>query len=367
MKKINVLFDSQALTGQRWGGVSRYFYEVVVGLEKYNCNVDIPTLFSKNYYFESYFNAIENKIHKSLFFEKLLRKFIRDPQKKWTLARNRSKYDIIHPTYYDTYILGKFNGKLVTTIHDMNYELFPNYFHDTEEIVANKKAHIYQSDAIIAVSQCTKDRILDIYPDIDPDKITVIYHGNSLMPQENRESFFDKPYILHVGGRAGYKNFEAELRAVAKILKEKDMYLVCGGSGDFTPQEKKLIEELGVVEYCRQMNYSDEDLAVMYANAVCFIYPSLYEGFGIPILESWACKCPVVLANASCFPEVAENAAVYFDPTDLGDIERAIRTVVEDKALRENLINSGLERLKLFSWDRTVKETYNLYCALLNK
>ena len=102
----------------------------------------------------------------------------------------------------------------------------------------------------------------------------------------------------------------------------------------------------------------------MYAHAICFVYPSLYEGFGVPILESWAMKCPIALSSTSCFPEIAENAGLYFDPNNIDDIKDKVEQLINDSKLQNDLINKGTERIKKFNWSDKIDETFSIYNSL---
>lgn len=116
-----------------------------------------------------------------------------------------------------------------------------------------------------------------------------------------------------------------------------------------------------------QMNVSDEELAYIYSKAEMFVFPSLYEGFGIPIVEAMSCNCPVVLSNASCFPEIAGDAAVYFDPNKSEDMAEKIDEVLQSEKLKKKLIYKGKQRAKLFTWNKNAKAIYDIYKELIGK
>ena len=122
-----------------------------------------------------------------------------------------------------------------------------------------------------------------------------------------------------------------------------------------------MIDELGLKDRVTSMKVNDRDLAELYARAEMFVYPSLYEGFGIPILEAFSCQCPVALSNTSCFPEIADNAGLYFDPYSETSIADAIITLLEDKQVCKELIKRGNDRLKLYSWERASRQTETVY------
>jgi glycosyltransferase involved in cell wall biosynthesis len=154
------------------------------------------------------------------------------------------------------------------------------------------------------------------------------------------------------------------LTSIADLLKSNNLFLYCVGNS-FTIEEKKLIHRLELNAFVINMGIlSDNELANLYHNATCFVYPSLYEGFGIPILEAFKHKCPVVLSNTSCFPEIAKGAAIYFNPNDSKSIQIAI---IEAIANRQSLIELGSKRIFDFSWDKAAELTSNVYKWAIEK
>lgn len=231
MERMKVLYDFQMLYAQRYGGITRYFYELASRMRRDGlAQVDVPCLFNMNAYFEDYFgkkyNPLYGKLRGRFFVNKL----------NTILAMKTRHYDIVHPTYYNPYIIGKSKAKLVLTVYDMIHELFPEYFEYDKITIPNKKKMIFAADQIIAISENTKKDILRIYPEISPDKITVIYLGSSFQSPESdyvySDERFPENYILFVGLRGAYKNFARFFKAVAPVLKENsDLYLVCCGGG----------------------------------------------------------------------------------------------------------------------------------------
>jgi glycosyltransferase involved in cell wall biosynthesis len=173
---------------------------------------------------------------------------------------------------------------------------------------------------------------------------------------------FDEDYILYVGNRATYKNFDFFVSAIAQLLIDADLKLVCAGGGDFSSQQQVLIKSLKLenrIVFKKIIN--DDILANYYAHALFFCFPSLYEGFGIPVLESFACGCPALLSNGGSLPEVGGDAALYFDPTNSDSLIKSVSELISNQALRQNLKERGFERLKQFSWDTTFLETVEVY------
>jgi glycosyltransferase involved in cell wall biosynthesis len=273
----------------------------------------------------------------------------------------KGNYDVLHPTYYDPYVLREKTKPLVITVHDMIHELFPGYFpHDTIT-VKNKKNMLLNAHRIIAISENTKSDILKLYPKIDHEKIAVIYHGiayDILDDTEKKEN-----YVLYTGQRTGYKNFDAFIHGIAPLLRQYDLQLICTGN-TFTKKELQLLKALQITDKVISRFVTDDRLPDIYAKARAFIFPSLYEGFGIPVLEAFAAGCPAVLSNASCFPEIAGDAAVYFNPYSIDDMRSVIEKVLLSPSLQMELIKRGKEQVKKYSWKRCAEKTAKIYREL---
>jgi glycosyltransferase involved in cell wall biosynthesis len=172
--------------------------------------------------------------------------------------------------------------------------------------------------------------------------------------------------LLYVGDRDSYKNFLFFSRAVEPLLKDdRDLKVICTGS-PFTKKEKVFLKELDIFDRFVTVNVNDADLALLYKSAQVFVYPSYYEGFGIPILEALSMGCPVVLSNSSSFPEVAGDAGVYFDPKKLSSIRSAIEHVITDQNYRKSLSKSCLDQASHFSWAQAARDTSDIYRKIIN-
>lgn len=363
---MRILFDYQCLLRQKYGGVSRCFYELYKIVSK-KSDVKIKVIKSQNHYFEPEVGEYHYANKAVWYFYRII---------NWIYTRvylffSNDSIDILHPTYFVTY--GKWvkrkNIKMVVTVHDMIHE---RLWSDKKGIGAkftliNKRKMIHDADAIIAVSENTKKDLLEIYPEINPDIVHVIYHGvNSTENVPRIPNEYGK-YILFVGTRDDYKNFVNFIKGISKLLIEKEVLLICAGGGTFTVQEKKLLSDLEIDDRVLQMSVSDEVLINLYRNAICFVYPSLYEGFGIPILEAFEAGCPVALSKSSCFPEIAVDAALYFDANNPNDIKETVEQLVDDPNLCEKMRQKGLERCALFSWEKAAGELLDVYNNVLNK
>ncbi len=372
LRFMKILYDHQIFVFQDYGGISRYFYELTNVFNKQkDIHFDLPLLYSNNHYVKkTNFLKCKPFLETKNFRGKIrLLNFINKHIEKKFLCKKG--FDIFHPTYYDPYFLKYIGDKpFVLTIYDMVYELFPQIFSPRDKTSVHKKLLASKATKIIAISENTKRDIIKLFG-INEDKIEVIHLGNSLCFNDIEKvkgisSKFPQKYLLFVGNRRVYKNFDTFTESISQLLRDdKNLYLICAGGGKFTPSEIASLEKSGVINKVTQCSFDDNILAQLYQNALAFIFPSLYEGFGIPILEAFFCGCPVVASNISSLPEVAGDAAEYFDPLDKISILNAVKKIAYDHGLRCKLKNKGYERLKNFSWEKTANQTKMLYKSIL--
>ena len=348
---MRIYYDYQIMIAQKFGGISRYIYEISSRLPALGADVKLSCIHNHNYYFAERFG-----LHKMSQISRGVFHFVNKAERFFDLKR--TDYDIFHPTYY--YASKPSRGKFIVTVHDLTQELYEGIYPVSRRVIRAKRRIIPQADRIIAVSENTKRDILKFFPAINPEIISVIYHGSSLKPVINSQALLPYDYVLFVGMRSMYKNFARFTEAMKNIMaRDKDIHVFCAGGGNFTAEEISSFGEFS--GRFHQAGLSNDDLARAYNGARCFAFPSEYEGFGIPLLEAFACGCPVVCANASSLPEVAENAAEYFSPLDIDDMAGKISEVIRNESLRENLRASGRERLKFFDWDKAARETLECY------
>lgn len=362
--KYYVLYDFQMFQLQRFGGISRYFCEII---RRLSIPYDIAVRYSKNYYLSAY-HLGKHRISLPHFVYNLFRKHLERQNRRLTkkLTANGKNY-IFHPTYYNFYFQNYIgNNPYVITVHDMIHEKLSEHLPNAHETIFCKSKVIPQAARIIAISENTKKDIIDILH-IDPEKIDVIYHSTSMKPVTCYKLKLPEKFLLFVGDRTSYKNFERFLRVFATLAKEDPtLHAVCTDR-KFSHAEQELLDSLHIQGRIQHIKASDRDLSELYCRAAVFVYPSLYEGFGIPILEAYACHCPVALSNASCFPEIAGEAGCYFDPYSEESMAEAIRNVIYDEKKRQALIKAGDERLKLYSWEKAAKETEAVYQKVINE
>jgi glycosyltransferase involved in cell wall biosynthesis len=369
---MKIAYDYQAFALTPYSGISRYLYEISknIALEP-DCEVKIVApLYSNQYLKDSPSGMVIGQRYDNLQDLLGLTSLINRQRSTHWLKANPP--DILHETYYDVHALAPSHCRTVLTIHDMIHEKFSKSMNASERnVTAVKKQAIKRADHLICVSENTKKDLLEIF-DIEPDRVSVIYHGCSLLENETTAptspTIVTAPYLLYVGNRGYYKNFQALLQAYASNPSlATDFKLVCFGGGRFSLAEKSEIQRLKIKE--NQILYlagSDRLLANLYRNAVAFIYPSLYEGFGIPPLEAMSLGCPVICSNVSSIPEVVGEAGRYFDPNNIEDMGNAIESVALSPETKENLIVRGLNRAAQFTWQKCAQETYSLYHNLIS-
>lgn len=376
---VKIIYDHQIFSLQKYGGISRCFVELHKHMPD-SCKATIAVRETENVYAREleevkpigydYDHFICNhhflgKGHLHLWYDKLRRvKYYPDYNKNFLLyLLQKSDFDVFHPTYFDDYFLSYLNEKpFVLTIHDMIPELYPQYFGKDDFQIVKKKKLAPLASAIIAVSENTKKDIIRIL-NIPEEKIHVIYHGSSF-PMERGNAKYSFPYILFVGERGLYKNFVPFVRSMELVMKKyKDLHVVCTGR-PFNQEEIAFLQENGVedrFQHC--MVKTDEELYSLYHHALGFVYPSEYEGFGIPILEAYQADCPVILNRASCFPEIAGDAALYFSSEEelTAQIERLLSISIED---RNALLVKQKKRLSRYSWEKSARQMAEIYQSL---
>jgi glycosyltransferase involved in cell wall biosynthesis len=252
----------------------------------------------------------------------------------------------------------------------MIHELFADQFSPRDPTSADKRRSVREADRVLCISQNTANDLMRLFG-VPAEKIAVTYLGFSDVftepPPAGETSPHDRPYLLYVGHRGGYKNFRATLQAYADSPSLREQFdLVTFGGFLLGEEERLLAKSLGLAPtQLRRLAGSDADLARAYRHARVFVYPSLYEGFGIPPLEAMSAGCVVACADTSSIPEVVGDAAATFDPSDVGSIRRTMEQACFDEALRHRLVQGGRERVGAFSWDRCARDTVQAYRTTL--
>jgi glycosyltransferase involved in cell wall biosynthesis len=224
-----------------------------------------------------------------------------------------------------------------------------------------------RANRIISISEFSKQEIVRFFP-VDPDKISVIPLGTNFQTSSLNQvkTSIEFPYLLYVGKRGLYKNFDKFFSAIRPVLnRHPDLHIVCAGGGTFTASEQASFQAAQLADRVHFRPITDDSLFSLYQNAQAFVFPSLNEGFGIPVLEAFSAGCPAILSDRSSLPEVAGEAAVYFDPEEDESMANAVERVLTDSALRKDLRQKGTERLTHFSCDQTAQQTLEVYQSLV--
>lgn len=367
---MHIALDYQTFCQQTYGGISRYFSQLALQFINMGQNVKIYAPLHRNSYLESLpLNVIIGRRINS-YPPKTPRLFFLYNQMVSRRQIAKSKPDVIHETYYSRRGSAPKNCPTVVTVHDMIHEIFESEFSKRDNTASVKKISIERADHIICVSENTKRDLVRLYR-TPAEKISVVFHGFdkfSVNPVLQEIAVTDaKPFLLFVGSRGGYKNFSGFLRAVASSQRLlKDINIIAFGGPKFSVAELLFMKDLGFgTNQVQHTGGSDTLLGHFYATARAFVYPSIYEGFGIPPLEAMAQQCPVISSNTSSMPEVIGNAAEYFNPSERDDMRRAIETVVYFDSRVESLRALGSARLKYFSWSKCAQETLNIYRSIV--
>jgi glycosyltransferase involved in cell wall biosynthesis len=250
----------------------------------------------------------------------------------------------------------------VVTVYDMIHERFPQMFAEKGRTAAQKLELVNRAAHVICISDATRRDLIDILG-TPASKISVIHLGAPAGANLPRKPLarLSENYLLYVGTRWPYKNFPFLLEAVRPLLLGGDrLRLVCVGR-PFDEQETELLRRHGLLARVEANQALEDQLADLYRGAVCHIIPSLYEGFGLTLLEAFSYDCPVACSNSGSLPEVAGDAASYFDPTDVRDARRAIQRIVEDSKFAAGLRLAGRRRAQQFSWLATAQATLEVY------
>ena len=370
---MKIAFDHQAFTLQKTGGISRYFCRLADRLSQLNdesfsnVNVGIFAPVYRNQYLRQVPHSI---VHGYA---------INDyPRKTATVCVNANRLiakhlikkwqpDILHETYFSSKAIAPKGCPVVLTVFDMisELELVAKGYLKNDLTKSDKYQSVMRADHIICISESTRQDLIDLF-EITADKVSVVHLASDPVVQIETDIAHEKnqrPYLLYVGLRDGYKNFNRLLTAISsspKIKKEFD--LVAFGGGAFNSDEKSLIHGLGYdVGQVRQVSGGDDVLNSLYKQAAALVYPSTYEGFGLPPLEAMSHRCPVISSMASSMPEIIGKAGEYFDPYSIASMAAAIEAVVFSSTRTQELIKLGKAREKNFTWERCAKETLGIY------
>ena len=357
---MRIAIDEQIFVVQEFGGISRLFSELAEQFYRNpNLGVELQSLSTPviNHYLlddeglSKQLNVTEADNH----YEAMLRYFLRPARK--------GEVDLVHNTYYLPRGFRDYGAApRVMTIHDMIPEIFPETRRRLDKLTL-KHRYFTRADHVICVSEATRRDLERIYGATDTP-ITVVHHGVDQLFQrvDTRVAGMPQDYILFVGHRSAYKDAETLVKAYAKLIShETGPHLLFVGGGAFTRQELATFRSLGITARVHQFSLTESEMPSAYSAARMLVFPSRYEGFGLPALEGMACGTPVLLADSSALPEVGGDAAVYFPPGNADSLASLMLQVLRDDAMRENLVSRGLERTTQWTWTRSAEATARVY------
>jgi glycosyltransferase involved in cell wall biosynthesis len=366
---MRVVFDSQIFAVHQYGGIARYFYEVSNRLARSD-DIEIFAPLYMSMYFGRHSDIVPRgfKIAQRRRIGRLTK--LVNLAASLTYLRHRRDVDIFHETYFTRRDCAPRRAKRIITVYDMVHERCADSFAPDDPTRGDKAHAVRRADHVICISEHTRRDLIEIL-NVPPDKTSVVYLGHSLSVDaaDVQPAAYASPFLLYVGLRSTYKNFEGLLRAFAgSRLVADGLSLVCFGGGPLQPHELATISALGIPPHqVSQVGGDDQVLASYYRAATAFVYPSMYEGFGIPPLEAMASGCPTVCSNTSSIPEVVGDAALLFDPRDPLQIRAAIEDVVYSRELATTLVAAGKLRASQFSWQKCAHDTRDVYCRMLDR
>lgn len=359
---MRILYDGTIFNSQPYGGINRYFCNLISELptnwmpllttcETYQeCQPEHPNLKVNSCRWRFKPRRISNWLRYNYF------KFI----------YNSKNFDLVHPTYYNLLNaddLSHCPSPIVLTVWDMIHELFPAQIDPTGYEAGMKRQAILSAQAVICISENTKHDLLKFF-DIPEEKIYVTYLASDLDIEKSwgSELIPSQPYFLYVGRRHEYKNLKVVLKAMSKLITLYPEVQLCIVGMPLEAREVRYFDELKISSHIKYYGLSnDNQLAKLYRCSVAFIYPSLYEGFGIPPLEAMGCGTAVVAANSSSIPEVVGDGGLLFDPYSEDELLDQMRYLLENPLQREALIQKGTVRNSQFQWKKTVEQTIEIY------
>ena len=359
---MKVAFTNSIFFRQKYGGVSRYFCSVMNELINANIDIKVFTLIFKN----NYLKKIPKKNRQGIFIPRYpIANFLENQiEKVLHYQIQNSSYDIVHETYYSREFLNFNRKKKVITVYDLIHEKFDNLY--TKKNLSLKKRIIDESDVVICISNNTKNDLINYYK-VPEKKIYVTYLGCDHLKDdpengEFEDFFLPENFILFVGSRLKYKNFKLfiESYASSKIIRD-EFEIVCFGGGNFTDAEKKFFSELNLDKKIIHRHGNDNLLSYLYKKAKLFIFPSQYEGFGIPLIEAMSLGCPVLASDINVFREISENGINYFTNNDKKSLTENLEYLLKNEKNLNSKITFAKKISNKYSWKKCANQTIEIY------
>ena len=360
---MEILFDGEVFRFQKAGGINRYFAEIVSGLPPdWKPTITGVKAFGQNV-----------PCHPNLRVENppafRPQRAMQYYGRRWWKPRIARRVKLFHPTYYyftSHFRLSDFTCPIVTTVYDMIYARFPGQAEGPVGVSRSQREAVLRADRIVCISRYTEQDLLELIPEV-AEKTTVIHLGSSFQAVEsgNPNEIFEEPAFLFVGGRGGYKNFLLLLRAFARAVTIRPGIRLNVAGAPLTPEERWQIYFLGITDRVTSIEYPDEAaLKKLYRRSVALLYPSRYEGFGIPPLEAMACGTIAVTGNTTSLPEVVGDGGIMLNPADEDAWTEHIVKLSEPFPERAGLLERGRRHQEQFSWAECVRRHVEIYEAL---
>jgi glycosyltransferase involved in cell wall biosynthesis len=354
---MNIYIDNIIFSLQKAGGISVFFSECINGLSATGNNITLinqkenSNIFYKDIKQDALNVILENNIPSSI-------------ARYLNVKQKFNSPSILHSSYYR--ISKSKNVVNVLSVYDFNYERnlcgqLPKLIHSTQ-----KRHAIKNSDVIICISESTKSDLIKFYPFVNEKIIKVVYLAcdsrfsvsrEDLLVQHKFNKLEKNNFVMFVGSRKNHKNFNIAIKAVEK---NKELILAMVGGGEVSKNEKEILGQKLNSRYVHLKYLSVNSLNNLYNNAFCLIYPSSYEGFGIPILEAMQSGCPVITTDRASIPEVCGDACIQITEITPENFSLAMQRL-NNKRYREEVIKKGIKQSQKFSWDKTTKEILSIY------
>ena len=363
---MKILFDHQIFSLQALGGISKYILNLNNVYNSQGIQSKISSLFHCNKYLRNLTNE-QKFVYYLKEYPRFTRKIINiSNQINLLLDINKFKPEIIHKTYYSVNNISNKKIKIAITVYDLIHEIFYKNFYKKNNHLA-KKESLSKADIIFCISHVTKEDLLNYY-NVDEKKIFVVHLGVNAPGEIQNIKIINQPYILYVGDRKRYKNFYnlAKAYSISSYLNKNFKMCIVGG-GEFSHDEVNYLKDMKInFESIIKLDATEHQLENLYQNAELFIYPSLYEGFGLPNLEAMANSCLVTCSNINVLKEVCGDAvAAYFDPNSPEDIADKIEKVLLLGSKKKNYIELGKKLASEFTWGKCANKTLSVYKKFL--